>query len=54
MRKRSLAQTQKPGAGLFDLENISFMGTSVISGSGIALVLKTGDGELSALRELKT
>lgn len=29
---------------LFELDNIIFMGTSVISGSGVALVLRTGDG----------
>jgi P-type Mg2+ transporter len=32
---------------LFELENILFMGTSVISGSGVALVLRTGDGKLT-------
>ena len=30
---------------LFELDNILFMGTSVISGSGVALVLRTGDGK---------
>ncbi|KAI1971192.1 hypothetical protein LOZ53_004490 [Ophidiomyces ophidiicola] len=28
---------------LFELENIAFMGTSVVSGSGMGLVLRTGD-----------
>jgi Mg2+-importing ATPase len=32
---------------LFELDNIIFMGTSVISGSGVALVLRTGDGKFS-------
>lgn len=32
-------------ATLFDLVNIAFMGTSVISGNGLALVLRTGAGE---------
>jgi Mg2+-importing ATPase len=34
---------KKSGASLFELNNILFMGTSIISGSGTALVLKTGD-----------
>ena len=33
-------------ATLFDLVNIAFMGTSVISGNGLALVLRTGAGKL--------
>lgn len=32
------------GTSLFDLGNIAFMGTSVISGNGVALVLRTGAG----------
>lgn len=32
-------------ATLFDLPNLAFMGTSVISGNGLALVLRTGRGE---------
>jgi len=31
--------------GLFDQENIAVMGTSVVSGNGVALVLRTGKGE---------
>jgi P-type Mg2+ transporter len=30
---------------VFELGNILFMGTSVVSGSGVALVLRTGDGK---------
>ena len=48
MRKCSSVRTEKEGGGLFDLENIVFMGTSVISGSGTVLVVRTGDGEFSA------
>ena len=44
-RKTTASQGEKTGGALFELENILFMGTSVISGSGVALVLKTGDGE---------
>lgn len=33
------------GATLFDLANIAFMGTSVISGNGLALILRTGAGK---------
>lgn len=34
---------QEKNEDLFELKNILLMGTSVISGSGKALVLKTGD-----------
>lgn len=30
---------------LFDMPNLAFMGTSVISGNGLALVLRTGGGK---------
>ncbi|PHH88453.1 hypothetical protein CDD83_7518 [Cordyceps sp. RAO-2017] len=42
-------------ATLFDLPNIAFMGTSVISGNGLALVLRTGPDVLiaSMAKELK-
>lgn len=30
---------------VFDLSNIAFMGTSVVSGHGLALVLRTGSGK---------
>jgi Mg2+-importing ATPase len=36
------------GTTLFDLSNIAFMGTSVISGNGVALVLRTGADVLIA------
>lgn len=38
-------QGVKTETELFELDNIIFMGTSVISGSGLALVLRTGDGK---------
>ncbi|KAG6051615.1 hypothetical protein E4U33_000605 [Claviceps sp. LM78 group G4] len=43
------------GSSLFDLSNIAFMGTSVISGNGVALVLRTGSDVLIATmaKELK-
>ncbi|TWU72954.1 hypothetical protein ED733_003171 [Metarhizium rileyi] len=43
------------GATLFDLSSVAFMGTSVISGSGVALVLRTGADVLiaSMAKELK-
>jgi Mg2+-importing ATPase len=42
-RKGNALQHKKTEGALFELENIVFMGTSVISGSGVALVLRTGD-----------
>jgi Mg2+-importing ATPase len=44
-RKTAAFQSQKTDSVIFELENILFRGTSVISGSGVALVLRTGDGE---------
>lgn len=44
-RKTATFQSKKAEAVLFELENMLFMGTSVISGSGVALVIRTGDGE---------
>ena len=44
-RKTSASQGEKIDGTLFDLENIVFMGTHVISESGLALVLRTGDGQ---------
>ncbi|KAK5160833.1 hypothetical protein LTR04_004504 [Oleoguttula sp. CCFEE 6159] len=45
LRKTSAPQGGKEDCGLFELENVLFMGTSVISGSATALVLRTGDGK---------
>lgn len=47
LRKTNVLQGAKTEEELFELDNIIFMGTSVISGSGMALVLRTGDGKLS-------
>ena len=44
-RKTTGSQCEKIEGDLFELENILFMGTSVISGSGVAVVLRTGDGK---------
>ncbi|PGH09694.1 magnesium-translocating P-type ATPase [Polytolypa hystricis UAMH7299] len=46
---------EQEGDSLFDLENIAFMGTSVISGSGLGVVLRTGDDTFIAtiMKELK-
>ena len=44
-RKTTALRGEKTDSALFDLDNILLMGTSVISGSGVALVLRTGDGE---------
>jgi len=41
VEKRAMAAIDKP-AGMFDLPNVCFMGTNVVSGSGTALVLATG------------
>ncbi|KAF8247657.1 MG transport ATPase [Wilcoxina mikolae CBS 423.85] len=43
VRKAAISQEENDGKSLFELENIAFMGTSVISGNGLALVLRTGD-----------
>lgn len=47
-RKTSALQDEKRDGALFELENILLMGTSVISGSGVALVLRTGDNAFIA------
>lgn len=52
LRKTNVLKAEKPDDGLFELDNIIFMGTSVISGSGVALVLRTGDGEHPFLENL--
>lgn len=43
---KSPSVSGEKGTTLFDLSNIAFMGTSVISGNGVALVLRTGAGSL--------
>jgi Mg2+-importing ATPase len=43
VRKTAIANDEKVDGTLFELENILFTGTSVISGSGLALVLRAGD-----------
>ncbi|ROT40811.1 MG transport ATPase [Sodiomyces alkalinus F11] len=59
----SMPVTKAPGAHAaetkncetaFDLKNVAFMGTSVVSGSAIALVLRTGDDSViaSIMRQL--
>ncbi|RCI12888.1 hypothetical protein L249_0911 [Ophiocordyceps polyrhachis-furcata BCC 54312] len=40
-------------ATLFDLPNIAFMGTSVVSGNGLALVLRTGGGQSCIMKALR-
>lgn len=45
LRKTSVSLEEETDATLFELENILFRGTNIISGSGVALVLRTGDGE---------
>ena len=45
VKKAPLATGEKGSPDPFDLENVIFMGTSIISGSGLALVVRTGDGE---------
>ncbi|KJF61014.1 magnesium-translocating P-type ATPase [Coccidioides immitis RS] len=42
------AKFEKEDPRFFELENIAFMGTSVISGSGLGLVLRTGDDSFIA------
>jgi len=43
----------KDDSPIFDQANIIFMGTSVVSGSGAALVLRTGDGTLNTCIQVK-
>ncbi|KAE8448503.1 hypothetical protein EG329_009384 [Mollisiaceae sp. DMI_Dod_QoI] len=47
-RKSAVIEVEKASNELFDLENIVLMGTSAISGSGLALVLRTGDNAFLA------
>ncbi len=48
LRKTPSLVPEKISPGLFERENLLFMGTSAISGSGLALVLTTGDGAFIA------
>ncbi|KAH0545433.1 hypothetical protein FGG08_000434 [Glutinoglossum americanum] len=48
VRKTANPQSEKDALDAFALENVVFMGTSVISGSGLALVLRTGDDAIIA------
>ena len=48
LRKTPSVIPEKISPGLFERENLLFMGTSAISGSGLALVLTTGDGAFIA------
>ena len=48
LRKTPSLIPEKISPGLFERENLLFMGTSVISGSGLALILTTGDGAFIA------
>lgn len=43
--KKSALTNEKNDDTLFDLENIVFMGTSVISGTAVVLVARTGDSK---------
>ena len=44
-RKDSGCPGVKSDGSILELDNILFMGTNVISGSGLAVVLRTGDGK---------
>jgi Mg2+-importing ATPase len=44
-----------PDSGLlFELENFFFKGTGITSGSGLAVIVKTGDGETETSPSLET
>lgn len=45
VKKSAHTSGEKHDDALFDLENVVFMGTSVISGTGVALVARTGDSK---------
>lgn len=42
---KTVASDGEKDTSLFDLANIAFMGSSVVSGNGLALILRTGGGE---------
>jgi hypothetical protein len=44
-----ILEGQKTDRELFELENIALMVTHVVSGSGLAIVLKLGDGKYAHL-----
>ena len=51
--KMPIQDGRKDDSPIFDQANIIFMGTSVVSGSGAALVLRTGDGTLNTCIQVK-
>jgi Mg2+-importing ATPase len=48
VRKSAEAPPGRKDEAIFDLENVAFMGTGVVSGTGLGLVLTTGDRILMA------
>ncbi|KAL1998886.1 hypothetical protein VTN02DRAFT_5423 [Thermoascus thermophilus] len=48
LKKSALTTSKRSDGTLFDLENIVFMGTSVISGTAVVLVARTGDNAFLA------
>lgn len=51
--KSPMSNGEKTELSVFDLSNIVLMGTGVISGTGAALVLRTGNGTCYCLRYSK-
>jgi Mg2+-importing ATPase len=48
-RKGTSCPVVKTDSSILELDNILFMGTNVISGSGLAVVVRTGDGKFLPL-----
>lgn len=46
--KTGTTKTEKAPSALFDIENLAFMGTNVISGTATGLIVRTGDGAFIA------
>lgn len=44
VRRSAVPQPKTTSGNFFDLQNIAFMGTSVVSGTEIAVVFGTGEG----------